>query len=87
MPLDPTYEHVLVPLSGSATVEGTSAGHGQAMYLGVDRSVLEVELSADARVLLLGGEPFAEEIVMWWNFVARSPRGDRPGPGAVERRR
>jgi hypothetical protein len=24
------------------------------------------------RVLLLGGEPFDEEIVMWWNFVARS---------------
>jgi hypothetical protein len=24
-----------------------------------------------ARVLLLGGEPFAERIVMWWNFVAR----------------
>ena len=21
---------------------------------------------------MLGGEPFAEEIVMWWNFVARS---------------
>jgi hypothetical protein len=42
------------------------------MYLGVDRSVLGVDLSADARVLLLGGQPFAEEIVMWWNFVARS---------------
>ena len=46
--------------------------HGQAMYLGVDRSALELELTPDARVLLLGGEPFAEEIVMWWNFVARS---------------
>ena len=72
VPLDPAYEHVLVPLSGSVTVGGTSAGHGQAMYLGVDRSVVEVDLSGDARVLLLGGEPFAEEIVMWWNFVARS---------------
>ena len=72
LPLEPAYEHVLVPLSGSATVEGTSVAHGQAMYLGVDRSTLELELTPDARVLLLGGEPFAEEIVMWWNFVARS---------------
>lgn len=24
------------------------------------------------RALLLGGEPFAEQIVMWWNFVGRS---------------
>jgi hypothetical protein len=23
-------------------------------------------------VVLLGGEPFAEELVMWWNFVGRS---------------
>ncbi len=24
------------------------------------------------RALLLGGEPLGEQIVMWWNFVARS---------------
>jgi len=23
-------------------------------------------------VFLLGGEPFEEELVMWWNFVGRS---------------
>lgn len=25
-----------------------------------------------ARVVLLGGTPFAEELLMWWNFVGRS---------------
>ena len=25
-----------------------------------------------ARALILGGPPFEEEIVMWWNFVGRS---------------
>ena len=25
-----------------------------------------------ARILVLGGEPFDEEIIMWWNFVGRS---------------
>ena len=29
-------------------------------------------MSRGCRVLLLGGEPFAEEIVMWWNFIGRS---------------
>jgi len=24
-----------------------------------------------ARLLLLGGEPFEEQLVMWWNFVGR----------------
>ncbi|WP_152185387.1 pirin family protein [Segeticoccus rhizosphaerae] len=77
LPLDTAYEHLLLPLRGSATVPD-EAGHpvevtaGQAMYLGTDRSALEVTLSPDARVLLLGGEPFEEEIVMWWNFVGRT---------------
>ena len=72
LPLDPAYEHILIPLVGSAEVDGARVEAGQALYLGVDRSGLEVGLSSDARVLLLGGAPFEEEIVMWWNFVART---------------
>ena len=26
----------------------------------------------DATVFVLGGEPFESDIVMWWNFVART---------------
>ncbi len=72
VPLDPTYEHLLVPLSGAVQVCGEDVQAGQAIYLGTDRDHLDMELTADARVLLLGGTPFEEEIVMWWNFVARS---------------
>ncbi len=42
---------------------------------GVDATVLVGSFagaSSAARVLLLGGEPFKERIVMWWNFVGRS---------------
>jgi len=72
VPLDPAYEHVLIPLAGWAAVEGVTVKAGQALYLGIRRSGLAIELSPDARVLLLGGTPFEEEIVMWWNFVGRS---------------
>ncbi|MEO6144765.1 MAG: pirin family protein [Dermatophilaceae bacterium] len=72
VPLDPAYEHVLVPLAGAVRVCGKDVRAGQAIYLGTDRDDLDLELTADARVLLLGGAPFEEEIVMWWNFVARS---------------
>ena len=72
LPLDAAYEYVLIPLSGWAEVDGARVEHGQALYLGVDRSELDVGLADDARVLLLGGTPFEEEIVMWWNFVART---------------
>jgi redox-sensitive bicupin YhaK (pirin superfamily) len=72
VPLDPAYEHVLVPLAGALAVDGKEVRVGQAMYLGTDRDHLDLELTAEARVLLLGGLPFEEEVVMWWNFVART---------------
>ncbi len=72
LPLETAYEHLLVPLASWAEVEGAQVTHGQALYLGVDRSTLEITLAPDARVLPLGGAPFEEEIVMWWNVVART---------------
>jgi hypothetical protein len=32
---------------------------------------LPVRADRAARLLLIGGEPFEEHIVMWWNFVGR----------------
>jgi redox-sensitive bicupin YhaK (pirin superfamily) len=72
VPLDPAYEHLVVPLAGGAEVAGAPVASGQAIYLGTDRDRLDLTLTSDARVLLLGGLPFDEEIVMWWNFVGRS---------------
>jgi redox-sensitive bicupin YhaK (pirin superfamily) len=72
VPLDPAYEHVLVPLTGTVSACGEEVETGQAIYLGTDRDHLDLALSDGARVLLLGGLPFDEEIVMWWNFVART---------------
>ena len=31
-----------------------------------------VESAAAARMLLIGGQPFGEEVLLWWNFVART---------------
>ncbi|WP_328818791.1 pirin family protein [Nonomuraea cypriaca] len=66
IPLDPAFEHGLLLLDG--TVDGLEPG--PLVYLPPGRSRLRV--SGRGRLLLIGGEPFAEEIVMWWNFVGRS---------------
>jgi hypothetical protein len=46
------------------------------VYLGEGRHELTLTVPADApeeaTVLLLGGAPFEERIVMWWNFIGRS---------------
>jgi redox-sensitive bicupin YhaK (pirin superfamily) len=59
-------------MSGSVVVDGTSLAPGAMIYLGCGRRDLALASTAGARAMLLGGAPFEEEIVMWWNFVARS---------------
>ncbi|MGH3520779.1 MAG: pirin family protein [Haloechinothrix sp.] len=72
LPLEPDFEHAVLVMSGTAEVDGVSPAPGSLLYLGCGRADLALSADQDARLLLLGGEPFAEEIVMWWNFVART---------------
>lgn len=44
----------------------------QLLYLGTHREELVVDSSSGATLFLLGGEPFEDDIVMWWNFVGRT---------------
>jgi redox-sensitive bicupin YhaK (pirin superfamily) len=53
-------------------VEGVPLDRGAMLYLGTGRRSLRLTAGEAARLLLLGGEPFAEPLLMWWNFVARS---------------
>jgi redox-sensitive bicupin YhaK (pirin superfamily) len=71
LPLEPGFEHALLASSGDAEVEGLPLAHGSMVYLGTARRSVRVRAAAPARLMLLGGEPF-EEQVMWWNFVGRS---------------
>ena len=76
LPLEPDFEYAMLAASGSATVgEGADSvvlEPGAMLYLGSGRRTLRVRGADAARLLLLGGEPFRERIVMWWNFVGRS---------------
>jgi redox-sensitive bicupin YhaK (pirin superfamily) len=72
LPLEPEFEHAVLVMSGSADVDGAPLTPGTMIYLGCARRDLRLASAAGARVLLLGGVPFEEQIVMWWNFVARS---------------
>jgi redox-sensitive bicupin YhaK (pirin superfamily) len=72
LPLDPTFEHAVLVIAGSLEIAGTTIDSGPLLYLGTDRSEVEVASAEGARFVLLGGEPFADDLVMWWNFVGRS---------------
>ena len=72
LPLSPTHEHGLVVLSGRLAVDGVTVGPDQLAYLGRGRPHLSIDADGPTRALLLGGEPFGQDILMWWNFVART---------------
>jgi redox-sensitive bicupin YhaK (pirin superfamily) len=72
VPLEPDFEYALLASSGSATVENAPLAHGSMAYLGTGRRSIRLRAEDAAQLLLLGGEPFEEQIVMWWNFVGRS---------------
>ena len=42
------------------------------LYLGTEREWLRLGSDQGGRLMLLGGEPFEEQIVMWWNFIGRT---------------
>ena len=71
LPLERSYEYTFMVLTGSLLIEGTRVEAETLAYVGIGRDELRV-IGERARVLLLGGVPFGEDIVMWWNFVARS---------------
>ncbi|MEV5668680.1 pirin family protein [Streptomyces sp. NPDC052503] len=72
LPLDPDFEYAVLSMSGEAEIDGVPVLPGSMLYLGCGRTELPLRAASDAGLMLLGGEPFAEEIVMWWNFVGRS---------------
>jgi redox-sensitive bicupin YhaK (pirin superfamily) len=73
LPLDPSFEHAALLVTGDAEIEGQSIDSMCLYYLGTNRSSVEFKSRDGCRVLLVGGPPFPEKILMWWNFVARTP--------------
>ncbi|MCW2512627.1 MAG: Pirin-related protein [Mycobacterium sp.] len=74
LPVDRAFEHGVLLDKGRVDAGGTALGVADLWYQspGNDTVSLTNRGEGPARVLLLGGAPFAEELVMWWNFVGRS---------------
>ncbi len=72
--VDSRFEHGVLLDLGAVAVDGRALASGELAYRGPGSSTLELHNTADraARMLLLGGTPFPEGLLMWWNFVART---------------
>ncbi len=67
------HEHGLLAIECTANFNGAWIEENHLGYLGTGVTTLKLS-SGDSpiRVMLIGGEPLDEDIVMWWNFVGRS---------------
>ncbi|WP_336645351.1 pirin family protein [Microbacterium sp. USHLN186] len=73
LPVRADFEHAALAETGTFMLDGAPVQHRELGYrpVGSDSMVLRAG-AAGARVILLGGVPLGEQIVMWWNFVGRS---------------
>jgi redox-sensitive bicupin YhaK (pirin superfamily) len=72
LPLDPSFEHAVLALTDGVLVDGEPVADATLTYLGCGRPDLALAAGPEGgRLLLLGGAPFSEELLMWWNFVGR----------------
>jgi redox-sensitive bicupin YhaK (pirin superfamily) len=72
--VDAGFEHGVLVDIGAVAMDETTLSRSELGYLGTGHSSLTLTNPSDAtaRMLLIGGKPFGEELIMWWNFVGRS---------------
>ena len=74
IPLEPTFEHAVLVTRGAARVDETDLAPGSLLYVPSGHDDVAVAAPEGTVLMLLGGEPLGEPLLMWWNFVARAPQ-------------
>ncbi|HEX7385819.1 MAG TPA: pirin family protein [Castellaniella sp.] len=72
LPVQADFEYGVLVLDGQLTVGSEIFVANEMAYFGCGIEGVNFDLGADTRVLLLGGRPLGEEILIWWNFVGHS---------------
>ncbi len=72
IPVDPGHETGVLVAEGLVAVNGTATAETELAFMPAGSGDLTITAHDDSRLVLLGGSPFTERLVMWWNFVARS---------------
>ncbi|MCD2512274.1 pirin family protein [Comamonas endophytica] len=72
LPLRADFEYAVLGLTGGITVDGLAAAPDELLFLPAGRGVLRLQCTPGTRLLLVGGAPMHEDVVVWWNFVGRT---------------
>lgn len=72
LPVQPGFEHGVLAITDGTAVGRTAIARGSLCYFPWGRDALDIWVDTQAIVLVIGGVPFEDELLMWWNFVGRS---------------
>jgi redox-sensitive bicupin YhaK (pirin superfamily) len=73
IPVDAGFEHGVLLDEGAMSVDGMDVAPHELAFLPTGRATITFAAGATpVRALLIGGAPFGESIVMWWNFIGRT---------------
>jgi len=72
--LNPEFEHGFLSVSEQVQVAGLEVPSNSMEYFqpGTTSVTIKNTAATEATLILLGGKPFEEPIVMWWNFIERT---------------
>ncbi len=71
LPLNKRWEHGILVVEGEIEIDGQPVRKDQLAYLAAGSGAVRIEAKNFVGILI-GGAPFDEKIVMWWNFIGRS---------------
>ena len=72
LPLDPGFEYGILPLEGSLRIGDETFDSDAFACFAPGADSIHLELAAHTRLLVIGGVPFAQPVLMAWNFVGHS---------------
>ncbi len=70
--LNADFEYGILLVSGDLGINKSEISFGDLHYIPSGSSDLQLDSVDGAKFVLLGGEPFNEKILMWWNFIGRT---------------
>jgi redox-sensitive bicupin YhaK (pirin superfamily) len=70
--LNPEFEYGFMLAAGQLSVDGQAVSTSGLYFVPPGAESVALEAAAGSIVLMLGGKPFGEKILMWWNFIGRT---------------
>lgn len=72
IPLNPAWEYGFLLVQGQVTVNDKEFEVGDLYYVPKGQKEVILQTTSSAKLILIGGEPLNEQIVIWWNFIGRN---------------